>query len=198
MGIKFGNPNLDVIAFSGDGDTYSEGMEHFIHACQTNPNITLIVNDNQSFSLTTGQATPTSQSSFKNRTEPLGNSRPLNPIRLALAAGASFVARCNAMDIVGTQNIIVAAIKHEGFAFVEVIQDCLVFNAESNHRDGRMYRITPKKLPQARILAEEYDYEIGSGKIPIGIFYQEKRGTLESRWPQLVKKRQKRSWKGMR
>ena len=67
IGIKMGNPNLKVLAFAGDGDTYSEGMEHFIHACRFNPDITLIVHDNQSFSLTTGQATPTSQKGFKTK-----------------------------------------------------------------------------------------------------------------------------------
>jgi len=61
VGIKIGNPKLDVLVFAGDGDTYSEGISHFVHAAKNNSDITLLVHDNQSFSLTTGQATPTSQ-----------------------------------------------------------------------------------------------------------------------------------------
>src|SRR3989304_5486877 len=122
IGVKIGNPNLNVIVFAGDGDTYSEGMEHFIHTCRFNPDMTLIVNDNQSFSLTTGQATPTSQLGFKTKAEPLGEfNKPFNPILLALSAGATFIARCNARDLDHTQEIIEEAIKHKGFSFIEII-----------------------------------------------------------------------------
>ena len=84
----------------GDGATYSEGMAHFIHAGRYNADVTLIVHDNQSFSLTTGQATPTSQQGYKSKSGPLGEfNRPFNPIKLALASGVTFIARCNARDI---------------------------------------------------------------------------------------------------
>lgn len=202
MGIKFGNPNLNVMVFAGDGDTYSEGMAHFIHACRFNPNLTLFVHDNQSFSLTTGQATPTSQLGFKTKFEPLGTyNSPLNPIHLALSAGASFVARCNAKDILHTQQIMEQAIKHQGFAFVEIIQDCLVFNLYANDQDRFMYKIPEgdNDLTQAMTLAQEYNYNNGQGKIPIGVFYAKPRPTLDDSWPQLIDlKNKKVGWKGLK
>lgn len=178
IGIKLQNKNLKPIVFSGDGDSYTEGMEHFIQACRTNPDITLIVNNNQAFSLTTGQATATSQKGFKTKAEPGGSTGPLNPILLALSAGATFVARCNARDIEGTKLIMEKAIIHKGFSYVEILQDCLVYNKEANNRDQIMHKIQPQPLAQALELAREFDYNLNAHKIPLGIFYQVNRPTL--------------------
>jgi len=201
LGMNLGNPNLHVIGFAGDGDTYAEGMEHFIHAGRYNANMTLIVNDNQSFSLTTGQATPTSQQGYKTKAEPLGEfNRPLNPVKLALAAGATFIARADAKDIAGTAEIIEKAIKHKGFSYIEIMQDCLIFNSEADNTDDKMYSIKDNKdKKKAEQLADEWDYNLKSGKIPIGVIYQENRQTLDEEWPQLrelVKKRV--GWKELR
>lgn len=202
IGVKLGNPNLNVIVFAGDGDTYSEGMEHFIHACRFNPDMTLIVNDNQSFSLTTGQATPTSQCGFKTKSEPLGEfNKPLNPLAIAMTAGATFVARCNARDIEHTQKIIEEAINHRGFAFIEIIQDCIVFNLDMNNRDERMYKLYEKNrsFKEALDLAYEYDYTSKVGKIPLGIFYKTHRSTLDDEWPQLKMLKEKGvGWKNFK
>ncbi len=202
LGIKIGNPNLKVIAFQGDGDVYAEGISHFIHAGKYNSDITLIVHDNQSFSLTTGQGTPTSQKGYKSKAEPFGKfGQPLNPIRLALASNASFVARANARDVEFTAEIIEKAIKHKGFSFVEIIQDCIVFNLDVNNRDKRMYKISNKKRTkkEAMKLADIYDYNLGKGKIPIGIFYSEKRKTFEEQWPQLQRLQKKKiNWKNLK
>ncbi len=177
VGMKLGDPKLNVIAFAGDGDTYSEGMEHFIHACKNNPDMTLIVHDNRVFSLTTGQATPTSQKGYRTKAEPSGALKPINPIHIALASGATFVARCNARDIDHTQNVIEEAIKHEGFSFVEILQDCLIFNTEVNTRDDKMYKIKAMGYKKALDTAQEFTYD--GEKIPIGIFYKEKREVLK-------------------
>lgn len=202
IGIKMGNPNLNVLAFAGDGDTYSEGMAHFIHACRFNPDMTLIVHDNQSFSLTTGQATPTSQLGFKTKAEPLGEfNQPINPIHLALSAGATFVARCNARDGTHTQNIIEQAIKHKGFSFIEIIQDCVVFNLEVNNRDKRMYKLKDKlrSLKKALEYAQEFDYNDNNSRIPLGIFYQHQRNVLHEKWPMLMKlKKKKITWRDLK
>lgn len=202
IGMKMGNPNLELLVFSGDGDTYAEGMAHFIHACRFNPDLTLFVNDNQSFSLTTGQATPTSQPGFKSNLEPLGNfNSPLNPIHLALSAGASFVARCNANDIEHTRMVMEAAIKHKGFSFVEILQDCIVFNLYVNNKDRLMYKLkeTKRSLAQALVLSQEYDYVNNKGRIPLGIFYAAPRPTLDGEWPQLVNlKNKKVGWGGLK
>ncbi len=202
MGIKLGNPNLKVIAFAGDGDMYSEGVSHFVHAGRYNSDITLIVHDNQSFSLTTGQATPTSQKGYKSKAEPLGKlGVPLNPLKLALASNITFIARANARDAKHTAEIIEQAIKHKGFSFVEIIQDCIIFNLEVNNKDKRMYKISNKKRTkeEAMRLAEMYDYNLGKGKIPLGIIYQETRETFEEQWPQLqLLQKKKISWKDLK
>ncbi len=202
LGMKIGNPNLKVLVFEGDGDVYAEGISHFIHAGKFNSDITLLVHDNQSFSLTTGQSTPTSQKGYKSKAEPLGKfESPLNPIKLALASNATFVARTNARNFEFTAEIIEKAIKHKGFSFVEIIQDCIVFNKDINNRDKKMYKLPNKKRTklEAMKLAEIYDYNLGKAKIPLGIFYEEKRKTLEELWPQLHNLQKKKiNWKQMK
>ena len=190
IGITLGNPNLKVIAFSGDGGAYSEGIAHFIHAFKHNANMTLILHDNQSFSLTTGQPTPTSQQGYTSKASPLGTKdKPLNPIKLALASNATFIARTNAYDIPHMVQTFTKAINHNGFAFVEVIQDCLIFNKEINNKDKRMYKIKDNKdIKIANKLIEEFDYNSKKGKIPLGIIYQSHEPTLAEKWPQLKTK----------
>ncbi len=189
IGIKLGNPNLKVLSFIGDGAMYSEGMAHFIHAFKHNANMTLILHDNQAFSLTTGQPTPTTQQGFTSKSQTLGvQDRPFNPIKLSLASNATFVARTSARDIKHMTEIFTKAINHKGFSFVEVIQDCLIFNPEANNKDNKMYKIKDNKDSQkANQLAEEFDYNSKSGKIPIGVIYQTQERTLEEKWPQLKK-----------
>lgn len=190
IGMKLGNPNLKVLAFAGDGAVYSEGISHFIHAFKYNSDMTLILHDNQSFSLTTGQPTPTSQQGYISKSEPLGVfDKPMNPIKLALAANATFVARTNARDIKHMTETFTKAIAHKGFSFVEVIQDCLIFNIDANNKDKQMYKIkdnTNKKV--AEKLADEFDYNSKNGKIPLGVIYQSREPTLEEKWPLLKAK----------
>ncbi|MCK5321559.1 2-oxoacid:ferredoxin oxidoreductase subunit beta [Candidatus Pacearchaeota archaeon] len=187
IGMKLGNPNLKVLAFAGDGAVYSEGISHFIHAFKYNSDMTLILHDNQSFSLTTGQPTPTSQQGYVSKVNPLGVfDKPMNPIKIALASGATFIARTSARDIPHMTEIFTKAVDHKGFSFVEVIQDCLIFNVESNGKDSQMYGVKDnqdKKI--AEKLADEFDYNSKKGKIPMGIIYQVKELTLEEKWPQL-------------
>jgi len=190
IGMKIGNPNLKLLVYAGDGAVYSEGLDHFIHAFKYNADMTLILHDNQSFSLTTGQPTPTSQQGFISKSEPLGVfDKPLNPIKLALASNATFIARANARDMPHLSEILQKAIEHKGFAFIEVIQDCIIFNLEANNKDKRMYKIEDNfDLKKAEELASEYDYNNKDGKIPIGILYQNKNEkSLEEKWPQLKK-----------
>lgn len=195
IGMKLGNPNLKVLSFIGDGAMYSEGMAHFIHAFKHNADMTLILHDNQSFSLTTGQPTPTTQQGFVSKSQSLGvQDRPFNPIKLALASNATFIARTSAKDIKHMTEIFTKAINHKGFSFVEVIQDCLIFNIESNNKDSQMYKIPDNKdYKKAQTFAEEFDYNSKSGKIPIGIIYQTQERTLEDKWPQLKKKANQKS-----
>ena len=194
IGIKLGNPNLKVLAFVGDGAMYSEGMAHFIHAFKHNANMTLVLHDNQSFSLTTGQPTPTSQQGYISKASPLGTfDRPFNPIKLALASNATFVARTSAKDIPHMVETFTKAINHNGFSFVEIIQDCLIFNPEANNKDKLMHKIQDNEdLKKAERLADEFDYNSKSGRIPIGVIYQLEEKSLEEKWPQLKSRYKKR------
>lgn len=180
VGMTIGNPKLKVLTFAGDGAVYSEGISHLIHTFRYNPDMTLIVHDNQSFSLTKGQATPTTEEGYKPKPNPLPVSdKPLNPIKLALASGATFIARCNARDIVHTTEILKQAINFKGFAFVEIIQDCLIFNIEANNKEGQMYKIRENfDLITAIKYAQQYDYNSKTGKIPLGIIYKSQEPSL--------------------
>jgi 2-oxoglutarate/2-oxoacid ferredoxin oxidoreductase subunit beta len=175
MGMTLGNPKLKVLSFIGDGGNYDEGIAHFIHALNYNRDMNIIVHDNQSFSLTTGQPTATSQQGYVSKASPKGEKmRPLNPIKLALASNATFIARCNARDIAHTAEVLGKAIKHKGCSFVEIIQDCLIFNTEINGKDKMMYKIKDNKNKSvAEKLANEWDYNSKKGKIALGVLYQE-------------------------
>ena len=187
LGMKLGNPNLTVLGFAGDGDTYAEGMSHFIHAGRYNCDMTMFVSDNQSFSLTTGQPTPTTQQGYISKASPLGTfDKPLNPIKLALATNASFIARINAKDIPHSSETIKKAIMHKGYSFIEIIQDCLIFNKDINNKEQNMYKIKDNTdLNTAKQLAEQWNYNSKTGKIPIGVIYSTKKPTLSDEWPQL-------------
>jgi 2-oxoglutarate/2-oxoacid ferredoxin oxidoreductase subunit beta len=190
LGIKIGNPKLKVLGFGGDGDTYSEGMSHFISAFRYNSDMTLIVHDNQSFSLTTGQATATSQKGFKTKVEPFGSvNEPLNPVKIALACGGTFIARCNPLDIKNTSLILKKAIEHKGFSYIEMIQKCLVFNSEKNNIEKRMYKIKDNyDYKKAQKLVEEWNYNSNKGRIPVGILYKTQKQTFEEKYYQLKNK----------
>jgi len=181
-GLVLGNPALKVIAFAGDGDAYAEGISHFINSARMNPNYALFVHNNKVFALTTGQITPTSEKGYLGKSTPKGNPlQPINPIALALEAGASFVAREYALDVKNLTATMKAAIKHKGFAYVDIIQPCLTFHNFTDYIQDRTYRIkTPKTLEAALKYARVWDYSLSKkAKIPVGIFYRENRPTLE-------------------
>ncbi len=127
--IKAVNPQLTVIAESGDGDMYGEGGNHFLHAIRRNPDITNIVHNNMIYGLTKGQASPTSQFGFKTPVQVTGVVlEPFNPLALAVSQNASFVARAFSGDIDQTKEILKKAIKHQGYSLVDIFQPCVSFN----------------------------------------------------------------------
>ena len=201
LGIKLGDPNMKVLTFIGDGGMYNEGAGHFMHAGRYNADMVLIVHDNQSFSLTTGQPTATSQQGYVSKASPLGETdKPLNPLRLAFALNMGFIARCNANDIKHTAEILEKALRYKGFAFVEIIQDCLIFNTAMNKKDKFMYKV-PENTDhkKAHMLIEQWNYDKQNGKIPIGILYLENKPSLSDKWPQLSElKKKKLNWKDSR
>ncbi|MBU0894903.1 MAG: 2-oxoacid:ferredoxin oxidoreductase subunit beta [Nanoarchaeota archaeon] len=204
FGLKMGNPNLSVLGFSGDGDAYAEGLEHTIHSARYNSNWIYIVHNNQVFSLTTGQPTPTTEIGYKDKTTPLGvKTFPLNPIKLMLASGASFVARVFA-DIQQVENVIKEALKHKGFCFIEILQPCLIFHPETLKYKNKIYDLQKsghkkQDFQAAMKKVEEFDYnEIKSDtKIPVGIFYQVQKPIFEEQFPQL-QKLGPLGWKGIK
>lgn len=205
FGIKNGNPKLTVVGFAGDGGTYAEGISHFIHACRYNANLTMIVHNNQVFSLTTGQATPTSETGFVDGSTPLGvKEKPLNPILLALVSGATFVARGYALDVPHLKNLIKQAIAHKGFAFIDVLQPCLIFHNTTSYFQKNIYKLNKShnssNFEKAFKKAKEWDYCFKDDiKIPIGIFYKKRKPTYEEQWPQFkepwYKIKRKINWK---
>ncbi|PIQ69984.1 2-oxoacid:ferredoxin oxidoreductase subunit beta [Candidatus Shapirobacteria bacterium CG11_big_fil_rev_8_21_14_0_20_40_12] len=137
VGVKMANPNLTVIAQGGEGGIVTEGANHLIHAAQRNDDITVIINNNFVFALTTGQASSATPKGFKTRSTPEGNPyEPLSAVDLALVSGASFVARTFAFDIEKTSEIIYQAITHKGFSLVEIIQPCVVWTKDLVKQEG--------------------------------------------------------------
>ncbi len=182
-GIKMANHKLPVFAVSGDGDALGEGGNHFIHACRRNHDITYLIHDNQVYGLTTGQTSPTSPKGFKSKSNPDGSiDYPLNPLTLALSAGASFVARGYAGDIPHLSNLIVKAYQHKGFSVLDILQPCVTFNHINTYQTYRqtIYKIEDSYVPNDKIRAFEKATEWErTGKVPLGVFYEENKNTYE-------------------
>ncbi|MCP4076147.1 MAG: 2-oxoacid:ferredoxin oxidoreductase subunit beta [Gammaproteobacteria bacterium] len=131
-GLKLARPELTVIASGGDGDGFSIGGNHFIHACRRNLDMTYIVMDNEVYGMTKGQASPTTQPDWaSSKLTPHGTGvRPFQPAAIALASGASFIARAFSGDPNGMTKLIIAAIQHPGFSFIQVLSPCPTFRPE--------------------------------------------------------------------
>jgi len=185
-GIKLANPDLTVAGFAGDADQYDEGWGHFAHAIRRNIDITLVVHDNMVLGLTTGQATSTSQQDFKTKSTPFGVIPPmLNPIAHALVSNGTFVARGFAGDMRHLTGMMVEAMKHRGFAFLDVFQPCVTFNYLNTYDwfRERAYKLEDKRHDYTdRKKALEKSFEWGD-RIPIGIFYKEERPTYRDSLP---------------
>lgn len=128
-GIKLAKPELQVWLVTGDGDGLSIGANHLIHLMRRNVNVKVLLFNNQIYGLTKGQYSPTSEAGLKTKSSPFGAiESPLNPILVALAAQCSFVARGIDIDAVGLPDIMIKAAKHQGTSFIEIYQNCHVFN----------------------------------------------------------------------
>ncbi|PIP18381.1 MAG: 2-oxoacid ferredoxin oxidoreductase [Parcubacteria group bacterium CG23_combo_of_CG06-09_8_20_14_all_35_6] len=181
-GIKIANKKLKVISIVGDGDQLGEGANHLVHASKRNSDITCLIHNNQIYSLTVGQASPTSEKGIKTKTTPQGVvDQQLNPLALAIASGATFVARSFAGDIPYLTEVLVQAINHKGFSLVDILQPCISLNHINTftwYRE-RIYKLEETKYsPNDKNLAFAKSLEWGE-KIPIGVFYREQRLTLE-------------------
>ena len=128
-GVKLSRPDVEVMVAGGDGDGYSIGAGHFVHAVRRNVDMSYVVMDNRIYGLTKGQASPTSRDDFETATTPEGPKQPpVNPHALALASGATFIAQSFSSDAQRHTEIVKAAVEHDGFGFVNVYSPCVTFN----------------------------------------------------------------------
>jgi len=149
-GLKLARPELSVWVVTGDGDALAIGGNHFIHAMRRNIGLKILLLNNRIYGLTKGQYSPTSELGKKTKTTPHGSiDRPFSPVAVALGAGATFVARTVDSDLAHMAQVLRRAAEHEGTAFVEIFQNCIVFN------DGAYDAITDKSVrDDARLMLE--------------------------------------------
>ena len=158
-GVKAANPDLSVWIVSGDGDALSIGGNHFIHLMRKNFDLNYLLFNNQIYSLTKGQYSPTSEKGKVTKTSPFGSiEEPFNPSELALGAKASFVARSQDRDPKHMQAILKRAHAHKGTSFVEIYQNCPVFN------DGAFFAFSDKETKKEEALFLEHGKPLVFGK----------------------------------
>jgi 2-oxoglutarate ferredoxin oxidoreductase subunit beta len=171
--IKACNPELTVIVCSGDGDIYGEGGNHLLHAMRRNPDITLLVHDNMIYGLTKGQASPTTMIGVETPVQVFGVfETPLNPLALAIAMGAPFVARASAGDIDQTREIIKQAVGFKGFAVVDIFQPCVSFNRLNTFKwfKEHTYYLEAAHDPADRVRA--FARALEEDRLPLGVFFK--------------------------
>lgn len=166
-GLKLARPDLTVLAAGGDGDGFSIGGNHFLHACRRNVDMTYIVMDNQVYGMTKGQASPTTASDWTGSDlTPEGTGLlPFQPLIIALAAGANFVARCFSGEPANLAEILVEAIRHPGFSVVQVLSPCVTFRPEQRQWKN-LVRMAPESAgadfrSAARHLMEDDGLSVG-------------------------------------
>jgi 2-oxoglutarate ferredoxin oxidoreductase subunit beta len=177
-GIKMANPELVVVAVGGDGDAFSIGMGHLPHAIRRNVNITYIVMDNEIYGLTKGQASPTSPVGMERKASPYGTvEKPLNPLLIALASGASWVARGFSSKPKDLVELIKQAMLHKGFSFLQVYSPCVTFYDTYDH-----FKNVTKPLPADHDLhnrSSAMKYAMDEETLYLGRYYEENRPTYD-------------------
>jgi len=150
-GIKSARPDLSVWVITGDGDALSIGGNHFLHVLRRNVDIKYLLFNNRIYGLTKGQYSPTSELGKRTKSTPMGSiDYPIDPVSMALGAGATFVARAVDVDAQGFQQVLASAATHKGTAFIEIYQNCNIFN------DGAFVQIQDKKTRPAHALLLEH------------------------------------------
>jgi len=173
IGIHVANPTLSTIVTTGDGDCYSEGGNHFLHALRRNPDITVIVHNNRRYALTKGQASPTTPIGERTRLQFDGvQLQPAQMLATAIVHGCTFVARGFAGDIDHLSELLVQAIGHRGLAIVDVIQPCITWDAHAvSWYEQRIEKLSLEHDRSNRTAALEKATE-GMDRIPIGVLYE--------------------------
>ncbi len=186
-GIKFANHDLNVVITGGDGDGYGIGIGHFIHGMRRNLDLTYVVMNNQVYGLTTGQASPTTTMDQKTKTTPRGNAEtPINPLTLALASGATYIARAFSGDPKHMSDVIADGMAHRGFSLIDIFSPCVTYNKVNTYPwfKKRVYKLEeeadfdPGNIKQAMEKALEW-----GDRIPIGVFYKDIQPTWDDSEP---------------
>src|SRR5215472_1511677 len=175
-GLKLANHTMTVLVTGGDGDGLGIGAGHFVHAMRRNIDLTYLVMDNQIYGLTTGQTSPTSRLGMKTKSMPFGNiEAPVNPITMALAAGATFIARGFSGEQKHLTELIKHGIEHKGFSFIDVFSPCVTYNLDNTYQ---WFRPRVKKLEEDTTY-DATDWTAAMGRsilwgeeIPIGKFFE--------------------------
>ncbi len=190
-GVKLGNPDLEVIAFGGDGDGFSIGGGHVPHIVRKNTNLTYILMDNAIYGLTKGQSSPTSDQGSPGSITPYGvPDNPVNPLAFVLTYGGTFVAQGYSSKPKVIQELIIRAIKNPGFSFVNIISPCPTFN-KVNTVDSykeKVYEIPEDHDVTDLSAALNLAFDKEEGKVPMGVLYNKPRATLTERLDEIRKK----------
>ncbi|MCE9612039.1 MAG: pyruvate ferredoxin oxidoreductase [Chthoniobacter sp.] len=189
-GVSLSRPDLHVFVFGGDGDAFSIGGNHFTHTARKNIKLTYVVMDNQVYGLTKKQTSPTSPLGFKSKTDVWGSTdRPINPIKQAIAAGATFVARSTATNIPHLLKTMEAAMDHDGFSFIQCLSECIeffpgAFDAANPRKGGAFLEVPADHDATDEYAAYKLADSPGSGAF--GIFYQTQRATKNANEAKLI------------
>jgi len=179
-GLRVARPDLQVLVMGGDGDAFAIGGGHFLHAARRNLDVTYVIMDNSIYGLTKGQTSPTSGVGFTTKTTPRGSvERSVNPLLLALASGATFVARGFSGQPRELADLIVRGMEHKGIAVIDVYSPCTTFNKVNTFK---FYREMVAPLPpehDARDLGEAMARARSEDPLYLGVFYQEDAPTFE-------------------
>jgi len=200
-GISLSRPDLHLFVFGGDGDAFSIGGNHFNHTARKNIKMTYVVMDNWVYGLTKKQTSPTSPLGFKSKTDQWGAvDYPINPMKQAIAAGASFVARTTHTNPNHVLQMMEAAMDHDGFSFIECLSECVEFYEgafdASNPRKGGVFKEVPKDHD---VTDEMAAYKLANDPFPgyFGIFYKNEKPTKNAKEANIIKTSQEKV-KGMK
>ena len=178
LGVKVANPELTVIGAGGDGDGFAIGGGHIAHAARRNPDLTYLIMDNSTYGLTKGQYSPTSPVGYKAGSTPYGNiERPLNPLAMLIAYGATFIAQGYSGKPKELTDLITRSIRHKGFAFVNIISPCITFY--------NTYKVIPPRLAEVprdhdtSSRPKAFELALQDDHITLGVFYEARLPTFE-------------------
>ena len=185
-GLKVARPDLTVICAGGDGDGFSIGGNHLLHACRRNIDVTYVVMDNEIYGMTKGQPSPTTAPDWDSKLMPGGTGvSPFHPLVIALASGANFVARAFSGHPAGTAEILVDAIRHPGFSFVQILSPCVTFRPDQRQWKQKVH---PPPVAATADAAQAARRVMTDDGFNIGVLFRGSREPYRQRVEQLIRR----------